>query len=105
MASAAPVGTKGLVAPTEPLSSKRSANISASHLNSSLSDEALITDEEEEETDFGLNMHRILPNLWVGDYPASQKFDCLGQLGIKHIIAASKSKCPGPELRLSLLSG
>lgn len=47
-------------------------------------------EEEAEETPYGLNMHCIQPNLWIGDWTASQQVDVLKELGIKHIIAASE---------------
>lgn len=53
-------------------------------------EEAVQDDSEPEETPHGLNMHCILENIWIGDYQASQQFDVLRELGIKHLIAASE---------------
>lgn len=57
-------------------------------------EDGAIEEEEEdevEETPYGLNMHCIQPNLWIGDWTASQQVDVLRELGIKHIIAACMS--------------
>jgi hypothetical protein len=70
----------------------------ADDLGNPLGDAASDSDESfDEDIDFpsyGMNMHKILRGLYIGDFRASQQFPVLAELGITQIIAASPSPAP-----------